>query len=95
MVGEALENQFGDNPGEHAGELARHFAEASPILGTEKLVRYSLLAGEQALAICAHEQALEHFQRGLSAKAGQPNGLRRSSIDVRPRARWSGDLPDA
>ncbi len=42
------------------------------MLGTEKLVRYSLLAGERALAAFAYERALGHFQRALAAKEGQP-----------------------
>ena len=71
-IAEALEVQLGGNPGNRAGELAHHFAEASPYLGTGKLIEYSLLAGEQALAIYAHEQALEHFRQGLAAKEGQP-----------------------
>ena len=33
---------------EHAAELAHHFAQAETVTGTEKLVRYCLLAGEQA-----------------------------------------------
>ena len=42
------------------------------MLGPEKLVHYSLLAGEKALAGYAYEDALAHFQRGLAAKEGQP-----------------------
>ena len=38
------------------------------MLGPAKLVRYSLAAGESALAAYAHEQALAHFERALSAK---------------------------
>ena len=52
----------------HAAELAHHFAAAQPVLGIDKLVHYSLLAGESALAARAPEQALDHFQRGLTAK---------------------------
>ena len=67
-VGEALETIYGTEAEDHAAELARHFAEAEAISGPEKLVRYSLLAGEQALAAYAWEEAREHFQRGLEAK---------------------------
>ena len=67
-IGEALENQYVDHPEEHAAELAHHFFESAPVSGTEKFVRYSQLAGEQALAAHAHEEALFHFQRALSAK---------------------------
>ena len=36
-----------------------------------ELVHYSLLAGEQALAAYAWEEALAYFERGLEAKEGQ------------------------
>jgi len=42
------------------------------VLGIEKLVHYSLIAGDKALAGYAYENAMAHFQRGLAAKAGQP-----------------------
>ena len=41
------------------------------MLGTEKVVRYSLLAAERALATYANEEALSHFQRALAAKGAQ------------------------
>jgi DNA-binding CsgD family transcriptional regulator len=71
-IAEALEELYGANCDAHAAELAHHYAEVATVTGTEKLVRYSLLAGERALAAYAHEEALEHFQRGLAAKEGQP-----------------------
>ena len=42
------------------------------MVGSEKLVRYSLLAGERALAAYANEEAVEHFERALAAKKDQP-----------------------
>jgi DNA-binding CsgD family transcriptional regulator len=71
-IGEALEELYGTDVEAHAAELAYHFAKAEPVLGPEKLVRYCLLAGEGALAAYAYEEALVHFQRGLSAKEGRP-----------------------
>jgi ATP/maltotriose-dependent transcriptional regulator MalT len=67
-IGEALEKMYGDQVETHAAELAYHFAQAEPALGHQKQVHYSLLAGEQALAAYAWEEALEYFQRGLKAK---------------------------
>jgi predicted ATPase len=49
-IAEALEELYGSAAGAHAAELAHHFAQAESVLGPEKLARYSLLAGEQALA---------------------------------------------
>ena len=56
----------------HATQLAYHAGEAEAIIGGDKLVRYSLLGGEQALSTFAHEDALLHFQRALAAKDRQP-----------------------
>ena len=47
--------------------------------GADKLVRYSLLAGERALSGFAYEEGLAHFQKGLAAKgvplsASEPAG---------------------
>ena len=71
-IGEALEKLHRTNVEPHASELAYHFSEAEPVTGAEKLVRCSLMAGEQALAAYAWEEALAHFERALAAKEGQP-----------------------
>ena len=67
-IAETLEELYGDNVEAHAAELAHHFAEVEAVLGTEKLVRYSLLAGERALAAFAWEEAQNHFERALTAR---------------------------
>ena len=71
-VGETLEERYGHSASLHATELAFHFNETQGVLGEQKMVQYSLLAGEQALAAYAHQEAVEHFQRALSAKEGKP-----------------------
>jgi len=48
-TGETLEQLHQNKLEQHAGELAYHFGEARAVSGTEKMVRYSLLAGEKAL----------------------------------------------
>jgi DNA-binding CsgD family transcriptional regulator len=73
-IAETLEEIYGDAAEAHAAELAHHFAEARTVVGPEKLVRYSLLAGEQGLATYAWEDALAHFQRGLTAKGVPEQG---------------------
>jgi len=79
-----------------AAELAYHFSEAQTLLGSEKLVRYSILAGEQALAVYAHGEAQEHFHKALTAKEGQPKdeeladilfGLGRARAAMSPRSK--------
>jgi DNA-binding CsgD family transcriptional regulator len=71
-IGKVLEELYGADVEAHAAELAYHFAEAITISGPEKMVRYSLLAGEQALATYAYEEAEAHFRQGLAAKEGRP-----------------------
>ena len=67
-IAEALETLYGAHAEDHAAELAHHFDEAQPVLGSDRLVRYSALAGESALAAHAPEQALAHFERALAAR---------------------------
>ena len=68
QVAQAMEVLYGGESDSHAAELAYHFAEAAPIVGAEKLAHYSLLAGEQALASFANEEALAHFESALAVK---------------------------
>jgi DNA-binding SARP family transcriptional activator len=67
-IAEALETLYGNDAENRAAELAHHFAEGAALLGTAKLIRYSALAGEAALAARAPAQALSHFERALAAK---------------------------
>ncbi len=48
--------------------------------GTDKMVRYSLLAGERALDSYAHQEALAHFRRALDAKESQALDAEMASI---------------
>ena len=70
-IAEALEELYGDDANSHAAELAHHYSEAEAMIGSGKLVKYSLLAGERALALYASEEAVAYFQRALDAKEGQ------------------------
>ncbi|MCH7712907.1 MAG: AAA family ATPase, partial [Chloroflexi bacterium] len=77
-IAETLEGLYLDADSDvsrHAAELAYFFVEAEPVLGHEKLVRYSNLAGERALAVYAWEAAEVHFQRALEAKQVSLTGL--------------------
>ena len=72
-IAETLEELYIDDAKSHAAELAYHFAQAESLLGTEKLVRYSLAAGEKELISYAWEEAQAHFEQGLAAR-GIPIG---------------------
>ena len=67
-IAETLEDLYRDDAESHAAELAHHFAQAEAVVGTEKLVHYSLLAGERALTSYAWEEAQFQFERGLAAR---------------------------
>ena len=70
-IAETLERLYGNDAEAHAAELAHHFAAAEAVLGNEKLVQYSLVAGQRALTTYAYEEALGHFQRALATKENQ------------------------
>ncbi|MBI4220966.1 MAG: hypothetical protein HY682_12535, partial [Chloroflexi bacterium] len=52
-------------------ELANHYALAQPVGSREKLIRYSMLAGERALAALAPDEAAQIFERGLELVRGK------------------------
>jgi DNA-binding CsgD family transcriptional regulator len=92
-IAEALETLYADDADTHAAELANHFAEAEPVLGTGRLVYYSILAGERAQVAYAYEEAQSHFERALAAKEGQAMdgemaallfGLGRAQVSIFP-----------
>ncbi len=64
-IAEALEALYGDQAEAHASELAHHYAEAQTVLGAEKLVMYSLMAGERAQASYAWREGPDPFPDGL------------------------------
>ncbi|MCH7787520.1 MAG: hypothetical protein IIC22_08415, partial [Chloroflexi bacterium] len=69
---EVFEDLYKDSIETHAVDLAYHAAEAEAMLGSEKLVRYSKMAGDRALAGYAYEDASNYLQRALTAKQDQP-----------------------
>jgi DNA-binding SARP family transcriptional activator/tetratricopeptide (TPR) repeat protein len=68
-VGVALERLYGSHTGDVAVELARHFEEAGIV---EKAVEYLGQAGERAIRMSAHEEAVAHFRWGLALLEGLP-----------------------
>ena len=71
QIAVALESFYGDDADRRAEELAFHYGQAESILGSEKSVRFSLLAGELAIDQFAYEAAGMHFERVLRAKTGK------------------------
>ncbi|MCH7740191.1 MAG: AAA family ATPase [Chloroflexi bacterium] len=71
-IAEALESSYGDEADEHAAELAGHFTEAEPVLGGEKAVEYSIIAGERALDANGYDDAEPYFRQARALREGQP-----------------------
>jgi predicted ATPase len=61
---------YGGNAETHAPELADHFAEAEVLLGSDKMIHYSIIAGEKALRELAFDDAASHFERALETQVG-------------------------
>jgi len=70
-IAETIEEIYAGDEEAHAAELAYHFSEALTVLGTERLVKYCLAAGERALDVFAYEEGLILFDQGLTARSGQ------------------------
>ncbi len=67
-IAQTLERLHGNGEGDRLGELVRHFTEAEALVGSEKLLKYLILAGEQALRTYAYEEALGYFRQALDVK---------------------------
>jgi DNA-binding winged helix-turn-helix (wHTH) protein/tetratricopeptide (TPR) repeat protein len=62
-----LERIHRDDTSECLGELAHHFFQAAAGGGASDAVRYSVAAGDRALALFAWERAVEHYAHALVA----------------------------
>jgi class 3 adenylate cyclase/tetratricopeptide (TPR) repeat protein len=98
-VAEALEKTYSGNVEEHASDLAHHLYQAGAATDPEKTVRYLALAGDQAVAASAFEDAVRLFGEALSLQeADDPRGraalLFKKGLAVRSLGRWDTDLDD-
>jgi tetratricopeptide (TPR) repeat protein len=67
QIAQSLESLYGGEAESHAAQLVHHFSQAETLLGTQKLVRYSMAAGKQALEGNAYEDALPYFETASSS----------------------------
>lgn len=67
QIGEALEQRYGQRAEEQAARLAGHFVESAALYREHaaKALRYSRLAGEEALGRLAWDEAVTHFTHAL------------------------------
>jgi DNA-binding CsgD family transcriptional regulator/tetratricopeptide (TPR) repeat protein len=52
--------------------LAHHYAEAAPVLGTDRAVSYNLLAAESAASALAFDEAVERLRTALALGVTEP-----------------------
>ena len=76
----AIEELYTDRIDDHVAALAHHSAEAETVVGEDKLTRYSLQAGEEALRGYAFEEAIAYFERGLEARDPENKDRRRADL---------------
>ena len=90
-VAEAIESRYAEDLEDHFGVLAFHYAAA----GTDvpKAVEYAGLAGDQALARLAHEDAARQFERGLDLLAEQDRARCDLLLGLAEARRRAGDVP--
>ncbi|MCH8817368.1 MAG: protein kinase, partial [Chloroflexi bacterium] len=82
-VADALEKLYGEEADAHATELLRHVLQAESLVGPERVVHYSLVAGENALAGHAFDEAEQIFSRALAIK--EPStGAESEQVETRP-----------
>ncbi len=79
-IAETFERLYANGANGRLGELVRHFSEAEALLGSDKLITYLILAGEQALGIYAYEEALGYFRQALAAMGDSDADARLASI---------------
>ncbi|NQW16607.1 MAG: protein kinase [Chloroflexi bacterium] len=70
-IAAAMEDIYGTAARDHAEELAEHFDMARTVVGTEKLIDYSTIAGNKALDVGAFSRALGHFEMAMNATGSQ------------------------
>jgi tetratricopeptide (TPR) repeat protein len=98
-VAEALEKTYAGNVEEHASDLAHHLYQAGAAADPEKTLRYLALAGDQASAAVAFEDALRHYDDALSLlsaddRRGRADLLFKRGHALRSAGRWEEALAD-
>ena len=66
-IAESLEHMYGPEADHHAAELAFHYEQGQAMVGTEKLIEYSVKAGNTSLNALALEEGRAHFELALNS----------------------------
>jgi DNA-binding winged helix-turn-helix (wHTH) protein/predicted ATPase len=79
QIGIRMEAGYGPQAREIAVELAEHFVRGRDLW---RAVRYLQYAGEQAMQRSTHQEALQHFRRGLALLATLPETPARAQQEI-------------
>ena len=90
----AMEGVYGSRIEDHAADYSYHLYQAGAAADPETTIRFLALAGEQALEAAAFEEALEHFELGLSVvEDPEPKQLAELLLKKGSALRGLGDWP--
>jgi class 3 adenylate cyclase/tetratricopeptide (TPR) repeat protein len=73
-LGEAIEVVHADRLDDHLPALAYHFCRARALGQPDRAVDYARRAGDAALGLLAHDQAVSHYEEALTILDGAPSG---------------------
>ena len=79
-VAQALEQLYGDDPGERVGELASHWAKATSPVDLAKAVTYARMAGQRALSELAPDEAIRWFSQALELAGDRTESSERCEL---------------
>ena len=88
-VAEAIEQVYAGDLEKHASDLAHHHYQAGTSADPQKTVHFLTLAGDQAMAAAAFEDALRHYESALSSQSAQDRKARTDLLYKRGRTRHS------
>jgi len=99
QVAEAIERTYAEAPAGHAAGLAHHLDQAGSFADPRRTAHYLALAGEQAFATAAFEDALRHFETALSLQPADDSNVRsdllyKRGLARRSLGRWDEALTD-
>ena len=81
-IGELLETELGDDPGERIGELAHHWLVATKPIEAGKAAGYARRAGQRALGALAPDEAIRWFRQALELLDAEPDVDATQHLDV-------------
>jgi len=81
-VGELLEADCGDDPGDRIGELAHHWIAATTPAEAGKAAGYARRAGDRALGALAPDEAIRWFRQAAELLDAEPPGDPLARLDV-------------